>query len=206
MTDFWEAIGRMAYDGNLQRDFYATQPNPPQPVPTTKAANGNTALDIKGEDYQRTQEFFENVLTQRLLSLMAAGELIRAASFADSRTALAKIPAIISGALPGLVKPTTNFYIALGMLIIDEDYRAQLRTGKVPVKSLPPMSSDEQDQLMKLLQSCDGAARDFCASPWGGGCTARHSYWDGHLHPEAALEYGTVVSQASAAAQGSSKK
>ena len=205
MIDFWEAIGRLACDSKLQGDFYTTQPDP-HPVPTTKAANGNIALDIEGVAYQKTQDFFEGVLTQGLLSLMSAGELIRAASFADSRAALAKMPAIISSASPALAEPSTSYYIALGMIVIDEDYRALLKTGKAALKGRPPMSSDEQKQIMQLLQSCDSTAREFCFSPWGGGCTARHSYWDGHLHPEAAFEYGTVASQASAAVQGSWNK
>lgn len=183
MIDFWEALGRLVCDEELSRKFETV-------VTPLSAALPHTILphkpiDIEDDAYNVVQSFWEPVLTQPYLSLMAAGELIWAYRFDESRQAMKTLQGIIAETKPKLHNPSTSYLIALGSIIADELLRPQVAHKKPNPLAIRRLSAPEQHHLTSLAanESFGTAAVRFCDGPWDGGCNVRMLYWEGHLHP-----------------------
>lgn len=197
MIDFWEAIGRIATYEDLNSQFLELMPQAMQiPHVTTRAkkfGSVSVGLDIPGEQYEKVQNFFAPILTENYLSLMSAGELIFTYSFQESRDAMQDLLKITSNLRPKVFGPSTKYFITLGVLIVDEIFRHNLRDkGTSSLKVIRRLSDPENDQITELAKDTkfETAATAFSQNPWDGGCHCRLIYWEGHLHPLAIDKVG----------------
>jgi hypothetical protein len=196
MIDYWEAIGRLATYKELNDEFLKILP-PVGGIPTKNAAGGGEysagcGLDIPEQQYNAVQDFFRPVLTEQYLSLMSAGELIWTYSFPRSRGGMTKLEDRIAKAQPKLHGPSTNYYITLGILIVDELFREQVRKeGAGGTTLLRRLATTQARQIINLANDKDfsDCASDFSFEAWDGGCNVRLICWEGHLHPLGMNEY-----------------
>lgn len=188
MIDFWEAIGRLATYERLNSKFVAILPPPAmiQAVEGYVAFNSQApGLNIPPDQYQRVQDFFEPLLTENYLSLMAAGELIWAYSFEKSREAMKKLIPITDRYSVDLYGPSTRYFITLGALISDQYFRRDLTQENTrALKLIERLSDPEKHTIIDLAANDDfnKAAVEFCLKPWEIGCNVFIFYWSGHLH------------------------
>jgi hypothetical protein len=191
VIDYWESIGRLAYYPELYAKFEEVLPAAGQ-IPNVAAQANNskataTGLFIPDSQYKDVQDFLSPVLTEGFLSLMAAGELIWTFSFRESRAAFKQLQDLIAQAQPALYGPSTSYFISLGLVIVDDVFRDQLKATKGgPVTTLRRLSPRQTDQIDALINDprFEPVVLAFASKPWEFGCNDRLLPWGGHLHPE----------------------
>src|SRR5579885_2168355 len=156
MIDFWEALGRLAYDQELFDQFQTLlgQPLPdgaylPSEKLTTKKEHITaTVLRIPRESYEKVQDFMRPILTEHYVSLFVAGELIWTFSRKGIREAFANLHGPISARK--LHAPSTSYFITLGLLLVDKLFRDKVAKAG---QDLSRLSDPERQQLQTVL--CD---------------------------------------------------
>src|SRR5579871_6337459 len=150
MIDYWEALGRLAYDKGLFDQFKEVlgPPNPqylPSETVTVKTVTA-TVLNIPEDAYKSVQRFLTPILTEQYVSVFVAGELIWTFSQEKYRKAFANLYNPISRVK--LHSPSTSYFIALGLLLVDKTFRAEVaKSGKNRIELLPRLSDPQRDQL-----------------------------------------------------------
>jgi len=189
MIDYWEAIGRLATYKDLSAALLEILPyvEPLSPVfvnvDDTHTAAG---FQIPESQYKDVQKFFNPVLAEGCMSLMAAGEIIRTYAFQSSRDAMLKLQSVIAQTVPELYGPSARYFITLGILIVDGVFRHNLQTQRTKAENLLARLSDPRDDSINNLAHTpdfETAAVGFSAEPWEKGCAVRLLFSEGHLHP-----------------------
>jgi hypothetical protein len=186
VIDLWEALGRVSSDLALQKELFEKFPK----TGRLKPYDDLPEVEIATEDYTTMRNFAQPLVHLKCVSLMAAGELLMSIDSETSRKALAQLAPLIQQAQPALTTPTsTNYNIALGIAIVDEQIRAKLANPTLPVDHvvprLPTLTTNEQANLKTLAANSHfgSAAHDFCIVLWTKGCNVKLEFWPGHLHP-----------------------
>src|ERR1035438_8703373 len=125
MTDSWEILGRLAADATFRGKVLNTTFNPPYSV----GANGRAAIP-KG-DYDNARKIVMQTIKDRPVSLMALGEMLYALASDAFRQALSTLVTEIQKTGLNTADRDSNFYIALGAIIVDDQLRAEL-LGQAP--------------------------------------------------------------------------
>jgi hypothetical protein len=163
MIEYWEALGRLTYEKGLFSEFEKVL-GPPTDVPWITATNGDyksACLDIQESQFTRVQEFFSPILTEQLLSLVAAGELIWMFSTKKLRAEFHHLHAIVSKTPPILFSPSTSYFIALGIVIVDGPFRRKVEESEASrLRALPRLSGKQREQIQALLKN--GLVRGIC--------------------------------------------
>jgi hypothetical protein len=187
MIDYWEALGRLACDKGLFDQFKEVLgPPSPQYLPSeTVTVNHVTAtvLKLPEDAYKSVQGFLSPILTEHYVSVFVAGELIWTFSQDKSRKAFAGLHASISKAKPDC--PSTSYFIALGLLLVDKIFRAEVaKGGKNRVEVLPRLSDLERDHVGALMEDDDflRSVGDF-EDIWDEGCFDWLFWEAGYVHP-----------------------
>jgi hypothetical protein len=158
MIEYWEALGRLAYEKELFDEFKRAL-GPPVEVPWITVSVGKypcSGFDIAEAEYKKAQRFLAPILTEGFLSLMAAGELIWMFSTESVRAAFDHVNGIVSGTGPALYGPSTSYFIALGLIIVDPRFREKLQDSyEGCFFTLPRLSDRERDQIKALLRDTD---------------------------------------------------
>ncbi len=190
MIDYWEALGRLATDAELHKNFEALKANQQAPQIVTihpnEGISTSRGLNIPGQSYTDVQGFFSGVLTEQVMSVMSAGELIWTYSFDKTRTAISNINQFMGKAQPQLSAPSTSYYIALGRVMVDDWACKQLTApGADTAKLLPRLSVIEQQRLIGLLASAVFLAllAALRSGPWDNGCDVAAIFWPGYVQP-----------------------
>lgn len=197
MIDYWEAIGRLAYDEDLFSKFQKVLPSPEniqwETVTATAIKASSTCLNIPERQYKAVQAFLSPILTEQYLSLFAAGELIWTFNTEKSRESFCRMQPAILAAEPRLPCPSASYFIALGLVIVDGLFRkeAERRTRKAPGTSealrdlLPRLSDPQRDQIMNLVKCprFQEFAEMFDSDPWEQGCFVAESTRAEYRHP-----------------------
>jgi len=181
MIDFWEALGRLAYDQELFNKFQEVLGQPPasgylpmKDLMTEKKlpADGKTAspstlritatvLEIPREDYEKVQNFLRPILTEHYVSLFVAGELIWTFSRQDIRAAFTGLHDPISSVR--LHAPSTSYFINLGLLLVDKLFREKVteiaKADNDLAPLLPRLSDLERYHLKTVLRQARGSNR-----------------------------------------------
>ena len=100
MIDYWEAIGRLAYDPELADGFLEVLPPAGEfPIVHVKRPEGEcTGVGIPKEVYEAVQGYLEPYLAEGYLSLTAAGELAWAFSYKEVRKFTKAMNRLMKGA------------------------------------------------------------------------------------------------------------
>ena len=153
MIDYWEAIGRLATYKDLNAALLEILPyvEPLSPVfvnvDDTHTAAG---FQIPESQYKDVQKFFNPVLAEGCMSLMAAGEIIRTYAFQSSRDAMLKLQSVIAQTVPELYGPSARYFITLGILIVDGVFRHNLQTQRTKAENLLARLSDPRDDSITI--------------------------------------------------------
>jgi hypothetical protein len=190
MTDYWEAIGRLASNAQLNNQFQSMEACTKTRTPVTIYAKDGTVagkgLDIDKTDFGKVQGFMGGVLTEKSLSLIGAGELMWDFSFAQSRNAMISINGIIAGVVTTLPTPSTAYFIALGKVIVDATLRRALTApGANLPAAFPRLSAVEIAAIGLLLGTLAflNAVELFGELPWEPGCIGGSDYAEGYIQP-----------------------
>lgn len=182
MIDYWEATGRLVCDAalltGLMDKLKKHLPEKGFPIEQVK----RDGLDFRGlkiplKAYEIVQAHMEPVLTEKLMSLSAAGELIWGLSYPEVRDVLTQLPAVVSAAgTPKLRSVSTGYFIALGILINDKNFRRRMEKGdKECVARFPRLKSNHIENLMSII----------CHPKFRSQMTAFDEFWNegcgGHL-------------------------
>jgi hypothetical protein len=203
MIDYWEAIGRLASNAQLNNQFQSMNAcTKTRTAALVYAKDGSVAgngLDIDKTDFDQVQGFIGGVLTEKSLSLIGAGELMWDFSFPQSRTAMVNLNGVISGVVTGLSNPSTAYFIALGKVIVDATLRNSLTApgAKLPA-TFPRLSAVEIAAIGLLLatKAFLQAVEEFGEFPWECGCIGGSDYTEGYIQPTgiwAAKKAGRLV-------------
>jgi hypothetical protein len=191
MIDYWESIGRLASSKNLHEELTNTLDQGGQRhlrvvYATATAPQIKTrVLDIHGAEYQMVQDVLSPVLTEKFLSLMAAGELIWTYRSKKSRDVIARLNGLMAGTGRDLNSPSTSYFIALGLVIVDAGFRQTLKNSNGgSVELLPRLSPQEREQINTLITigAFETAAQALAQMLWDGGCNIALCFWKGYLH------------------------
>jgi hypothetical protein len=190
MIDFWEVIGRMAAGDALFDDLAGAYQG--TPLKQISAC----AYAIQQVDYRKVQSLVSARRCTPCLSLMAAGELILGFTSAPFVQAFRALIGQVQKAVPPTLNPSPNFYITLGIIVLDNLIRVQLAnspaSGVIP--ALPLLNSTEENYLRSLAQTTDfdDCATAVCTTRWDPACHCRLCFWPGHLHSCAQFQAGAT--------------
>jgi hypothetical protein len=156
MLEYWEAVGRLTYEKGLFSELEKVL-GPPTDIPWITATNNNyksACLNIQEKQFRDVQDFFSPILTEQLLSLVAAGELIWMFSGGKLRTQFHHLHAIVSKTPPILFGPSTSYFIALGIVIVDGLFRKKVEESDAScLKALPRLSDKQREQIQALFKN-----------------------------------------------------
>jgi hypothetical protein len=187
MIDYWEAIGRLAYDEKLFAEFEKILPTKPIKWITVAGVKiTSTSLVITEGVYRDLQAFLRQILTEQYVSLFAAGELVWTFSQTATRTTFGLLQNEISQAEPRLENPSTSYFITLGLLIVDGLFREKVAASPKGSAHLSPrLSAREGDQIVALAKNPDfeKSADEFTKIPWEQGCGVGGTPRPDYLHP-----------------------
>jgi len=182
MIDYWEALGRLAYEKGLYAEFEkvllyefkrAFPPNGTIPwVNVTKKDITETGLDIPKHVYQRVQQFLGPILAEQHVSVFVAGELIWTFSGERARKGFEEMNAIVSQAPPELFSPSTSYFIALGILLVDGNFRRDVMKSADGGAALLPRLTDPQRKQLEAVLHHPGfkKALNMLTLIWDEGC------------------------------------
>ena len=187
MIDFWEALGRLAYDKDLF-DKFQEKLGPPTRLRSERVTENKvtaTVLNISEKAYEAVQDFFGPILAEQFVSLFVAGELIWTFSWETTRDALAKMHGPISAMK--FDNPPTSYFIALGLILVDARFRDKVATSTDNcVRALPRLSQPQRDHLVSVVKNRDFLANmDDFEDPWDEGCFEWLMFRREYVHPVA---------------------
>ena len=189
MIDFWEAIGRLATYKRLNEEFLRVLP-PVEAVSSEMVyserldATG-VGANIPEENYKEVQDFFDQILTENFLSLMSAGELIWSYNYQESRDAMNTIICITSKAPSELFGPSTRYFISLGLLIVDSQFREGVKKKTADATKVIRRLSDRAIDHINYLannEEFNEACVRFGKKPWDIACDIGLHYRNGYMH------------------------
>jgi hypothetical protein len=191
MIDYWEAIGRLASNAQLNNQFQnmaaCTKPRKAALVYGKDGSVAGNGLDIAKTDFDEVQGFIGKVLTEKTLSLIGAGELMWDFSFPQSRSAMVDVNGVIAGKVTGLGTPSTAYFIALGKVIVDATLRAAVtKPGANLAAAFPRLSAVEIAAIALLLETAAflKAVEEFGEFPWEPGCIGGSDFTAGYIQPK----------------------
>lgn len=157
MIDYWEAIGRLAYDNALAKGFEQIVPPPGEYpyLPTIKENQVFGGLAIPESLYAAAQGYLEPVLSQQYLSLTATGELLWAYSYKQVRDFIGVLHGILTTeAHPKVDSPPASYFMALGVLVNDKGFRKSVQAGDAAsIKRLRHLKPAHLDNLMSVINN-----------------------------------------------------
>jgi hypothetical protein len=205
MTDYWEAIGRLAYEAKLFAEFenslpkaesieYETIDAPAWAADAVRAETPPptyTGLKLSPTQLEGIQKFLKSYLTEQRLSLFSAGELLWTFNHKDSRTAFLKVQAAIAKAAePHLSSPSSSFFVSLGIAVVDKHFREKLKASDPNHCDdiLPRLSPLEKLEILTIGKDQDfrRAADDQDGISWNESCYESVDPFRGYVHPVAA--------------------
>ena len=187
MIDYWEALGRLAFDAELTEGFLRVLP-PAGLFPLVTATRDEhqcTGVDIPGKFYDDVQRYLEPVLTEHYLSLTGAGELIWAFSYENVREFARALNKIVAKARPRLSSPSTAYFISLGLVTADGRFRHKvMKSDSRSLDRFRRMSDPEVKNLLGVMENQDFESKiGVFSSLWPLGCIDDYVFYEGHLHP-----------------------
>jgi hypothetical protein len=121
---------------------------------------------------------------------MALGEMRWALDSQDFRT----LGETVAGDIGGLGLPapqSSDFYVALGALILDQNLVTRLiangQWAPMGFSSVEPADRDALAEILDPNRNADAPNHiyQFCYTIWAPDCFDRAVEWDGHVHPVA---------------------
>jgi hypothetical protein len=195
MIDYWEAIGRLVYDEDLIYTFKTILP-PPESIKVVtltsrESDTTSTCLDISEEKYKAVQACLSPVLAEQHLSLFAAGELIWTFYSEKSRNLFDQMCQLISQKGSRLNCPSTSYFIALGLVLVDRRFREEVIAC---TQALPRLSAPQRDHIRALVACPEfpKLAEEFDEIPWEQGCYVGEVARIEYRHP-IALDAGKKI-------------
>lgn len=203
MIDYWEAIGRLACDGELAKGLMGILPKAkPFPwVETIRDGYKTFGIDIPLDLYSKVQNYLEPHLSEQWMSVNSAGELIWACSYPGVRKFLLGAGETLRVMEPKIPSVSTGYFIALGVVICDPGFRHALKANDArSARHMSRLSMPQQAHLCALIdhKPFNRLLQGF-EFPWEAGCgddsivQKRHLYSPGLNAPPAAAKPKTAA-------------
>ena len=188
MMDFWEMIGRMVTDKAFFTDLMAF-PMKTYHLGSNQRASipADPASGSAHNDYSLLRQIVQPRMPDVPLSLMALGEMLWGLTNTMFRQK-AEVVSVKIGKL-NLPQPQDHFfYVALGLMILDDDLRADLINDKwdqLGFRLVNPVDRTTLKSFMDINLNPDmvDTIRMFCHTLWPSECNDKLKEWTQHTHP-----------------------